>query len=280
MDARIDPGCGAAHQMLRKQAQQSMLLVGDAGGQLASVVKTTQEKEVRDHLVACARCRHYDPACVECGFHSGERHGWRCSKQASTWQDWFPWNWRARHAPPKPRGWDGEVAPDGTRTIPARPVPAPAPTPEEVSAEEEPAEDEPVPAAPLRAAPPPRPPSRVAAPPTRSAPVREARPPVAPTPRAIPARPAAPPPAPRKPPRPPAAKKPTPSPIAAAYSVLGLTSAATQDEVRSAFRERAKEYHPDKVAHMAPEFREVGERKMKEINEAYDRIRKSWPPAK
>jgi DnaJ like chaperone protein len=64
--------------------------------------------------------------------------------------------------------------------------------------------------------------------------------------------------------------------MVAAYNTLGLTSAATPEQVRSAFREKAKEYHPDKVAHMAPEFREVGERKMKEINEAYERIKRSW----
>jgi DnaJ-domain-containing protein 1 len=32
-------------------------------------------------------------------------------------------------------------------------------------------------------------------------------------------------------------------------------------------------YHPDKVAHLAPEFREMADRKMKEINTAYSSIK-------
>jgi curved DNA-binding protein CbpA len=34
----------------------------------------------------------------------------------------------------------------------------------------------------------------------------------------------------------------------------------------------AKLYHPDKVAFLAPEFRELAERKMKEINAAYQQL--------
>jgi preprotein translocase subunit Sec63 len=33
-------------------------------------------------------------------------------------------------------------------------------------------------------------------------------------------------------------------------------------------------YHPDKVAHLAPEFREMADRKMKEINIAYGSLKK------
>jgi DnaJ-domain-containing protein 1 len=32
-------------------------------------------------------------------------------------------------------------------------------------------------------------------------------------------------------------------------------------------------YHPDKVAHLAPEFREMADQKMKEINTAYGSIK-------
>jgi len=34
----------------------------------------------------------------------------------------------------------------------------------------------------------------------------------------------------------------------------------------------AQQYHPDKVATLAPEFRELAERRMKEINTAYDEL--------
>jgi len=192
MDARLDPECEGAKDLVHKHAEQRILLVGGPGGQLASIVDTTQEKQLRDHLVACARCRHFDPACPECGFDTKrERHGWRCSKQASTWQEWLPWNWRARHAPPKPRGWESVTPAAG-----------------------------------------------------RSVPVREPQPHVAPTPaaRSPAARAASPPPATRKPARPPATGKPSPTPMVAAYNTLGLTSAATPEQVRSAFREKARSW--------------------------------------
>lgn len=73
----------------------------------------------------------------------------------------------------------------------------------------------------------------------------------------------------------PPAAKPAPSPLAAAYGTLGITSAATPEQVRKAFRERALQYHPDKVAHMAPEFRAVAEQKMKELNDAYEKIKRA-----
>lgn len=73
----------------------------------------------------------------------------------------------------------------------------------------------------------------------------------------------------------PPAAKPAPSPLAAAYAILGVTSTATADEVRKAYRDRAQQYHPDKVGHMAPEFRAVAEAKMKEINDAYERIKRA-----
>lgn len=63
------------------------------------------------------------------------------------------------------------------------------------------------------------------------------------------------------------------SPVEAAYASLGLTRAPTQEELRAAFREKAQQYHPDKVASMAPEFREVAERKMREINAAYELLK-------
>ena len=34
------------------------------------------------------------------------------------------------------------------------------------------------------------------------------------------------------------------------------------------------QYHPDKVAHLGEEFRRVAEEKMKELNEAYQHLKK------
>lgn len=53
------------------------------------------------------------------------------------------------------------------------------------------------------------------------------------------------------------------------YSVLGVTPAATEDEIKKAYRALAKKYHPD-VNNGSPE----AERKMKEVNEAYSAVMK------
>jgi DnaJ-domain-containing protein 1 len=58
------------------------------------------------------------------------------------------------------------------------------------------------------------------------------------------------------------------------YAVLDIRRAATQDEITAAYRKLAQLYHPDKVAGLAPEYKEIAERKMKSINEAYRRLKK------
>jgi DnaJ like chaperone protein len=58
------------------------------------------------------------------------------------------------------------------------------------------------------------------------------------------------------------------------HTVLGVRPAATPDEVTAAYRELAQLYHPDKVASLAPEFRELAELRMKEINAAYREMTK------
>jgi hypothetical protein len=51
--------------------------------------------------------------------------------------------------------------------------------------------------------------------------------------------------------------------------VLQVPSSASIDEITAAYKRMAQMYHPDKVASLAPEFREIAERRMKEINAAY-----------
>jgi hypothetical protein len=64
-----------------------------------------------------------------------------------------------------------------------------------------------------------------------------------------------------------------PSGLAAAFSLLGLKPGASLEDASSAYKNFAAQSHPDKVAHMAPEFRELAERKMRELNAAYEQIR-------
>lgn len=59
------------------------------------------------------------------------------------------------------------------------------------------------------------------------------------------------------------------------YEVLGVTSKASDSEVKSAYRKLLQENHPDKLMSqgLPEEFIEVANKKMAEINAAYDRIK-------
>lgn len=54
------------------------------------------------------------------------------------------------------------------------------------------------------------------------------------------------------------------------YSVLGISSSASDEEVKQAYRRLAKKYHPDN--YMNSPLADTASEKMKEINDAYDRI--------
>ena len=56
------------------------------------------------------------------------------------------------------------------------------------------------------------------------------------------------------------------------YSVLGISPNASDDEVKKAYRELARKYHPDNYQNNP--LADLAEEKMKEINEAYDTITK------
>lgn len=54
-----------------------------------------------------------------------------------------------------------------------------------------------------------------------------------------------------------------------ACEILGIKTGASQDEIKKAYHQLAQKYHPDKVSHLAEEFKVIAENKMKEINAAY-----------
>lgn len=56
------------------------------------------------------------------------------------------------------------------------------------------------------------------------------------------------------------------------YKVLGVTRSATNDEIKKAYRDLARKYHPDNYVNNP--LADLVEEKMKEINEAYDQIQK------
>lgn len=57
------------------------------------------------------------------------------------------------------------------------------------------------------------------------------------------------------------------------YSTLGVSPSASDEEVKKAYRELARKYHPDNY-HDNP-LADLASEKMKEINEAYDTITRS-----
>jgi len=56
------------------------------------------------------------------------------------------------------------------------------------------------------------------------------------------------------------------------YEILEIESGASMSEIRHAYRTLANKYHPDKAAHLGPEFQALAEEKFKEIQGAYDRL--------
>ncbi len=56
------------------------------------------------------------------------------------------------------------------------------------------------------------------------------------------------------------------------YSVLGVKADASDEEIKRAYRELARKYHPDNYQNNP--LADLAEEKMKEINEAYDAINK------
>jgi molecular chaperone DnaJ len=56
------------------------------------------------------------------------------------------------------------------------------------------------------------------------------------------------------------------------YKVLGISNTASDEEVKQAYRDLARKYHPDKYINNP--LSDLAQEKMKQINEAYDMIMK------
>ena len=57
------------------------------------------------------------------------------------------------------------------------------------------------------------------------------------------------------------------------YEILGVSRDATEEEIKKAYRELARKYHPDNYANSP--LSDLASEKMKEINEAYDEALKN-----
>jgi DnaJ-domain-containing protein 1 len=74
---------------------------------------------------------------------------------------------------------------------------------------------------------------------------------------------------PRTPPRTPPAGNRSP------HEVLGVSPGASAEEIRAAYQKLIQQYHPDRVAGMGLELRELAEQRTKELNAAYDALKRS-----
>ena len=65
--------------------------------------------------------------------------------------------------------------------------------------------------------------------------------------------------------------------LSKSYAALGLTSDATAQEVKKAYRKLVSQYHPDKLSSqgLPAEMMEIAKKRVREINAAYDKIKAS-----
>ena len=59
------------------------------------------------------------------------------------------------------------------------------------------------------------------------------------------------------------------------HEILEVQPGASKEEIRAAYRRLANQYHPDKVAHLGKELQELAELRFKEIQEAYQQLKRN-----
>ena len=57
------------------------------------------------------------------------------------------------------------------------------------------------------------------------------------------------------------------------YAILEVDRNASPEEIKKAYRRLVSKYHPDKVAHLGDEFKEMAEKRFKEIQQAYQDLK-------
>lgn len=57
------------------------------------------------------------------------------------------------------------------------------------------------------------------------------------------------------------------------YHILEIPPDATFEAIKKSYREKAAQYHPDKVSHLGKEFQEIAHRKFVDIQWAYDELK-------
>ena len=57
------------------------------------------------------------------------------------------------------------------------------------------------------------------------------------------------------------------------HEILGVADDADDAEIKSAYQKAVRENHPDKVADMSQELRDLAEKKTREVNDAYEQLK-------
>ena len=56
------------------------------------------------------------------------------------------------------------------------------------------------------------------------------------------------------------------------YDILGIEIGVSQDAIKRAYREKAKEFHPDKHNNLSEGMKKLAEQEFKKITDAYEKI--------
>lgn len=58
-----------------------------------------------------------------------------------------------------------------------------------------------------------------------------------------------------------------------AHEILGVSPQASWDQIQTAYKNKIKQYHPDKLSHLGEDFSTLANEKFLEIQKAYDSLK-------
>lgn len=62
-------------------------------------------------------------------------------------------------------------------------------------------------------------------------------------------------------------------PPRSAHEILGISPQASWEEIQAAYKNKIKQYHPDKLSHLGEEFSSLANERFLEIQKAYDSLK-------